>query len=179
MFIIIFFTGACLVGNQNSGAFLRFVIIPQFVYLILTAAVVVLSMMSKQKSCTGHHWKIGFLIFLYIITAVCTVASNTYEFWNREQWLMSPQLLSRTSSAASLWLSLFRLFAFFTLGLIVSVFGCSPKSLKEWKLLFEPHSSHKKHTQFQQNQHIGQFKNTHRIQRHRTHMNIKGSETLV
>lgn len=165
---------------------------PQFFYLVLSVSMLLLGFMLSLRIQQTHlpeqentSWRVGIISLVYTLPTTCIVASLLYEYWNREDWLLStaPSPLPRLQPHAFLWVFLMRFFMSLVLGVIVALWICSPKSIQAWKFIFWPFETHKKQPQFQCQQNIHYYhqpQHQKRVKKHRTQRKApKGNETLV
>lgn len=177
--------GICSVGNQHTEALLSLVIVPQFICLVLGVSMLLLTIVSHSQTSWGHHRVL--LTTLYLLSSAASLAANCYQYFHYDHWVLAlgPSPSPRAQPHAPFWLFLLRPYATLTVGTLISIWICLPKTAKTWRTVVCPSDSYKKPTlapvKFQQNSYYyykqPEIHRGHR--KSRKHKEKKGSETLV
>lgn len=97
---IFFSSGTCYIGNRNSTTLLALVLIPDFIYFLSGAILLILGcvfVIRKPRATAAAPLTaptprkegdfLGAVCTLYSIPTFCVMASIYYEYNNREDWL--------------------------------------------------------------------------------------------
>lgn len=170
-------------GNHNIDSQLLLVILPQFICLAVGSAMLLLALTSPSS----WSWYHQLLAALYLLPTAASLASHWYRYSGHDDWVLAlaPSPVPRYKPHALLWVFLLPCLTSLTVGTVISLFICLPKSAQTWKNIFCPDEIHKKSTlkHIKVNQNNFYYYDQPRIQRvhrsHRKHKSTNGSETLV
>ena len=131
--------GTCYIGNRNSTTLLALVLIPDFVYFLLGAFLLVLGCVyvvrkprpSAAAPLTASTPRkesdfLGAVCTLYAIPTFCVLASIYYEYSNRRQWLSG-------ESKPALWAFLLRHLMSLFIGVSTVFWIWSMKTVTAWR----------------------------------------------
>ena len=142
-------TGLCYVGNrfENIGALRGFIVGPLFTYLIMGTTFLIAGFVAIYKirpvtSCSNSESEpdskldqsllpIGIFAALHTILSTVILASYFYEYVNRESWFTKVG-----SPGANFEVFLLRLFMFFALGLMSSLWIICVHAPRTWNKCF-------------------------------------------
>ncbi|XP_054268060.1 frizzled-4-like [Macrosteles quadrilineatus] len=171
-------TGICSVGNHNPESLLLLVIAPSFTCLVLGASMLLLTLMSRQGGWSSHR---TLLATLYILPSAATVASHLYQYCQHDDWVLAlpPSPTPRTQPHANLYVFLLRSILSLSVGTVLSIWLCLPKSVTTLKTVFCP-ETHKKPAITPASHGFYYYQQPVKVQRcHRKHKGKNGGETLV
>ncbi|XP_076031260.1 frizzled-4-like [Oratosquilla oratoria] len=144
-------TGTCYAGQQNTETLVKFVLAPQFLYLVSGATLVLLVF-----ACLWRTWRrlktqgqktdridvaaarVGIMSVLYMVPATCQVGATFYEFAERDHWLRNPSV---TPNMAVFMLKLFMSLA---VGIMAGLVLVNGRVLHSWRQLCHRFASRKK-----------------------------------
>lgn len=133
-------TGLCYVGNQDLLALTGFVLGPQFTYLIIGTLFLVAGFvalyrirltiqkegLTKIDKLDRFIVRIGVFSVFSTVPATCIIASQFYEYSNRENWLYGRTQPNLNVLMLKICMSLF-------VGIISGMWMWTPKTITSWK----------------------------------------------
>lgn len=137
-------TGTCYAGQQNTETLVRFVLVPQFLYLV-TGATLVLVVFAclwrergrlredgrKTDSVDVTAARVGVVAVLYMVPATCQVGATFYEYVEREQWLRDPAI------RPNMEVFMLKIFMSMAVGIMGGLFLINGRVLDSWKRFFK------------------------------------------
>ncbi|XP_037783114.1 frizzled-4-like [Penaeus monodon] len=143
-------TGTCYAGQQNTETLVRFVLVPQFLYLVTGATLVLVvfaclwrargrlreeGMKTDRVDVTAA--RVGVVAVLYMVPATCQVGATFYEYVERERWLRDP------SVRPNMEVFMLKIFMSMAVGIMGGLFLVNGRVLNSWKQLFRRFSARK------------------------------------
>ncbi|XP_066975563.1 LOW QUALITY PROTEIN: frizzled-4-like [Macrobrachium rosenbergii] len=137
-------TGTCYAGQQNTETLVRFVLVPQFLYLVTGATLVLVvfaclwrargrlrdqGMKTDKVDVTAA--RVGVVAVLYMVPATCQVGATFYEYVEREHWLRDPTV------RPNMEVFMLKIFMSMAVGIMGGLFLINGRVLNSWKRFFK------------------------------------------
>ncbi|XP_042225560.1 frizzled-4-like [Homarus americanus] len=143
-------TGTCYAGQQNTETLVRFVLVPQFLYLVTgaTLVLVVFACLWKARSRLRQEGlktdrvdvtaaRVGVVAVLYMVPATCQVGATFYEYVERELWLRDPTV------RPNMEVFMLKIFMSMAVGIMGGLFLINGRVLHSWRQLFRRFTARK------------------------------------
>lgn len=162
-------TGTCYAGQQNTQTLVRFVLVPQFLYLVSGATLVLLvfaclwrtrSRLKEEGLKTDRvdvtAARVGVVAVLYMVPATCQVGATFYEYVEREQWLHDPTV------RPNMEIFMLKIFMSVAVGIMGGLFLVNGRVVDSWKQFLRRFTSKKQPLPpYLQASHLNQQHQTH------------------
>ncbi|KAK8728831.1 hypothetical protein OTU49_008960 [Cherax quadricarinatus] len=143
-------TGTCYAGQQNTETLVRFVLVPQFLYLVTgaTLVLVVFACLWKARSRLRQEGmktdrvdvtvaRVGVVAVLYMVPASCQVGATFYEYVERERWLRDATV------RPNMEVFMLKIFMSLAVGIMGGLFLINSRVLHSWKQFFRRFAARK------------------------------------
>ncbi|CAL4082238.1 unnamed protein product [Meganyctiphanes norvegica] len=142
-------TGTCYVGVWSVETLVRLVLVPQFLYLVTGATLVLIVFACLWKARTRLKQeglktdrvdvmaaRVGVVAVLYMVPATCQVGATFYEFVERERWLHDATV------RPNMEVFMLKIFMSLAVGIMGGLFLVNARALNAWRQLFNRITKH-------------------------------------